>query len=158
MAGPSVHSHPRQVIGAPLRVWECRTDRQGTSNGVRGARGSLEGARFQRASPSSQAIIIPFRNRAGGMGLVELFLATLVAGISLVNAAVPVAAFRRTHEPRFWLVAAGNLALSALGMVWVWGALPVAPPSWTLASWPTLALAAAASLLLLGASLVPRRT
>ncbi|HKS59643.1 MAG TPA: hypothetical protein VJS68_02570 [Thermoplasmata archaeon] len=92
------------------------------------------------------------------MGLLEVFLATVVAGISLVNAIVPLAAFRRTRDPRFWLVVASHLGLAALGGIWVWGTLPVGPPPWTAVTTGTLLLATLVVLLFLGASLVPRRT
>jgi hypothetical protein len=91
------------------------------------------------------------------VGLFELFGALLIAGLSGVNAALPIAAAARTREPRFVLVAAGHLALAGLGALWAWGELPLAPPAYAEVGSPVLGLVLAAVVLLLAATLVPRR-
>lgn len=91
------------------------------------------------------------------MGLLELFLAVVLAGASAVGSAVPVAAWSRTREGRFLLVAGANLALLALGLLWFWGQLPDRASAATEVSLPALVLAAAAALLLLATGLVRRR-
>jgi len=91
------------------------------------------------------------------MGLVELFVAVLIAGVSIVNAAVPLAAWRRAHDGRFLLLVGANGLLALLGAVWVWGELPGSPPSYTAVELPVLAIALLATLLLLATSLWPRR-
>jgi len=91
------------------------------------------------------------------MGLLELFLAVIIVGASGLASAVPVAAWGRTGDARFGLVAGANLALLALGLVWLWGALPVTAPSYTSASTLALAVVALVALLLLATGIVPRR-
>ena len=91
------------------------------------------------------------------MGLLELFLAAVLAGASAVGSAVPMAAWARTRDGRFLLVAGANLALLALGLLWVWGQLPDRASPATAVSLPALALATAAALLLLATGLVRRR-
>lgn len=91
------------------------------------------------------------------MGLIELFEATLVVGVSAINAGLPSAAWRRSRDGRFVLVGLAHVALGALGAIWIWGALPFGAPRWAAgAEWPELAVVAAA-LLFLGSSLWPRR-
>ena len=91
------------------------------------------------------------------MGLAELFVAVLIAGISLVNTAVPAAAWGRLRDARFLLLAGANAFFAALGAVWIWGERPVSPPGFTSVSLPVLGLALAVALLLLAGSLWPRR-
>jgi hypothetical protein len=91
------------------------------------------------------------------MGLVELFVAVLIAGISVVNAAVPLAAWSRARDGRFLLVAGANAFLAILGLVWTWGELPGNPPAYTAVELPVLLLVFFAALLLLASSLWPRR-
>jgi hypothetical protein len=90
------------------------------------------------------------------VGLLELFLAVLIVGVSGVNAAVPVAAWTRARDGRFLLLAAANATLAVLGAVWTWGQLPVSPPSYTAAQLPVLGIALVATLLLLATTLWPR--
>lgn len=92
------------------------------------------------------------------MGLLGVFLAILIVGISLVNAAIPLAAWGRSRDPRFLLLVGAYLALAVLGGLWAWGQLPVSPPSFTQASLPELAVTLLAVVLLLVATLSPRRT
>lgn len=92
-----------------------------------------------------------------GVELVDLFLAGLIAGVSILNAALPAAAWGRSRDARFGLLAAANVGLAALGGVWVWGELPVAPPGWTVPAGPTELLVAAVALLLLATTVWPRR-
>jgi hypothetical protein len=92
------------------------------------------------------------------VGLAELFVAVLIAGISLVNAAVPAAAWSRSRDSRFLLLAGANMGLAALGLVWTWGQLPWDPPAWAAVQLPVLGLALLVTLLLLATTLWPRRT
>jgi hypothetical protein len=92
----------------------------------------------------------------GAVGLIELFFAVLIVGVSAVNAGVPVAAWTRGHDGRFLLLAAANAVLAVLGALWTWGQLPVNPPSYAGAQLPVLALALVAALLLLATTLWPR--
>ncbi len=91
------------------------------------------------------------------MGLPELFVAVLLAGLSAVNAALPLAAWGRLRDPRFLLLGGASGGLLVLGALWTWGQLPVGPPSYTAAQLPVLLLALLVSVLLLAATLVPRR-
>ncbi|MGA8665104.1 MAG: hypothetical protein WB809_08625 [Thermoplasmata archaeon] len=91
------------------------------------------------------------------MGLTELFVAVLIVGISVVNAAVPIAAWGRARDGRFLLLAAANVGLAALGFVWAWGQLPVSPPSYTGVQLPVLFLTLLVTLLFLGTTVWPRR-
>lgn len=91
------------------------------------------------------------------MGLVELFVAVLIAGISCVNAALPAAAWTRSRDGRFLCLAAANAVLAVLGGLWAWGALPDHPPSWTAIAWPPATIVLAVAALLLVATLLPRR-
>lgn len=90
------------------------------------------------------------------MGLPELFLAVLVAGISCVNTGVPAAAFLRSRDGRFLVVAAANGVLALLGALWTWGELPLDPPSWSVPNLPVLGLALLVAVLFLATSLWPR--
>lgn len=95
---------------------------------------------------------------AGHVGLLELFAAALIAGISVVNAAAPIAAWTRSRDPRFVILATAHLGAALLGGIWTWGQLPVDPPSYAAAGFPVLGIALAVVLLLLVASLWPRRS
>jgi hypothetical protein len=92
------------------------------------------------------------------VGLVDLFLAVLVVGISAVNAAPPAVAWSRERDGRFLAIAAANLVLAVVGALGVWGQLPVSPPSWTSVGLPILGLLLLVALLFLATSLLPRRT
>jgi hypothetical protein len=92
------------------------------------------------------------------VGLLELFVAVLVAGISLVNAAIPLGAYTRLRDVRFLLLATGNALFAALGAVWIWGQLPVGPPGYASAALPVLLLALGVASFLLVSSLWSRRT
>jgi hypothetical protein len=91
------------------------------------------------------------------MGAIELFLAVVICGCAGLASAVPFAAWGRTGDPRFGLVAGANLALLALGLVWLWGALPVSAPSYASATPLALGLVALVAMLLLATGIVPRR-
>jgi len=91
------------------------------------------------------------------VGLTELFVAVLIVGVSVVNAAVPTAAWSRARDGRFLLLAAANVGLAALGVVWAWGQLPWNPPSYTAVQLPVLLLTLLVTLLLLGTTVWPRR-
>ncbi len=99
----------------------------------------------------------PSAPRAAPVGLVELFVAVLIAGVSLVNTAVPAAAWGRLRDARFLLLAGANALFAALGAVWIWGELPGTSPGFTAVSLPVLLLALAVVVLLLAGSLWPRR-
>ena len=91
------------------------------------------------------------------MGLVELGLALVIAVASSVASGVPVAAWSRTRDPRFLLVAAASLALLALGLIWTWGELPGRASAVTEVSLPALGLGAIAAVCLLLAGVIRRR-
>lgn len=91
------------------------------------------------------------------MGLLELFVAVLIAGVSCVNAAPPTAAWSRSRDRRFLLLAAANGGLAVLGASWAWGQLPWGPPAWTSVQLPVLLLALAVVLLFLSTTVWPRR-
>ena len=91
------------------------------------------------------------------MGLVELFVAVLIVGVSCVNGAMPAAAWSRSRDGRFLCLAGANGVLAGLGGLWAWGQLPVGPPSWTAIAWPAEVVVLGVALLLLAATLLPRR-
>ena len=91
------------------------------------------------------------------MGLLELFVAVLIVGISAINAAVPLAAWRRAGDGRFLLLSGASLAFGLLGLIWTWGTLPLGPPEYAEAELPVLLVALLAVLLLLVSSLWPRK-
>ncbi|MCI4334883.1 MAG: hypothetical protein L3K04_04585 [Thermoplasmata archaeon] len=91
------------------------------------------------------------------MGFPEILLAAATAGAAGLGSGVPVAAWGRTRDPRFLLIAGANLALLALGLVWLWAYAAPTPPSYAVASLPEVALGALVAVLLLSASLLPRR-
>ena len=91
------------------------------------------------------------------MGLVELFVAVLIVGVSCINLVLPGLAWRRSGDGRFAALAAGNALLALVGAICVWGELPVGPPSWTSVPLPILVLLLLAALLLLVSTLWPRR-
>ncbi|MGB6501518.1 MAG: hypothetical protein WBG19_09010 [Thermoplasmata archaeon] len=90
------------------------------------------------------------------MVLPELFVAVLIAGVSCLNAAMPFVAWSRSRDGRFLMLAGSNAGLVALGAVWAWGQLPVAPPSWAVASLHPELLVLAVALLSLATTLWPR--
>jgi hypothetical protein len=89
--------------------------------------------------------------------LQDFFLGVLIAGISCVNAGVPVAAWVRAHDGRFLLLAAANAVLAVIGAIWAWGVLPLSPPSFAAPQFPILLLVLLVVLLLLATTLWPRR-
>jgi len=91
------------------------------------------------------------------MALGELLLSLVVAVASAVGSMVPVAAWSRTKEPRFLLVAGASLCLLALGVIWAYGQAVAGAPSYAHASLATMGLVALAALLWLLSGLVPRR-
>jgi peptidoglycan/LPS O-acetylase OafA/YrhL len=91
------------------------------------------------------------------VGLLELFVAVLVAGIALVNASPPTAAWARSRDPRFLLLSAGHAGIALLGGLWAWGELPWGAPAWAAAPLPVLALALLVVVLFLATTLWPRR-
>jgi hypothetical protein len=92
------------------------------------------------------------------MGLPELFVAVLIAGISIVNAVVALGAWSRARDPRLLLVAGANGSVLLVGLLWAWGQFPGGPSEFAAPSWPVLILVLVASLFLLGTALLPRRT
>lgn len=91
------------------------------------------------------------------MGLLELFVAVLIAGVSCINLGLPALVWRRSGDARFLLLAGANLVLALLGAVWAWGQLPVDPPAWTGGTLAALGLVLLVALLLLASTLWPRR-
>jgi hypothetical protein len=92
------------------------------------------------------------------MGLAELFVAALIAGLSVVNVVVAIGAWSRARDARLLLVAGANASLLIVGGLWAWGQLPGGPSDFAAPSWPVLILVLAATLFLLGTALLPRRT
>ena len=92
------------------------------------------------------------------MGLLELFVAGLISGLSLLNVAVALGAWSRARDPRLFLVAGANASLLAVGLLWAAGQLPAGPSEFAAPSWPVQALVLAAALFLLGTALLPRRS
>jgi hypothetical protein len=92
------------------------------------------------------------------MGLPELFVAVLIAGISVINAVVALGAWSRARDPRLLLVTGANVSILLVGLLWAWGQLPGGPSEFAAPSWPALILVLVASLFLLGTALLPRRT
>ena len=92
------------------------------------------------------------------MGILELFAAVLIVGVSCLNASLPAVAWRRAGDRRFLALTAGHALVAALGGVWVWGELPVSAPGWSVATGPILGLVLLATLLFLASTLWPRRT
>jgi hypothetical protein len=92
------------------------------------------------------------------VGLVELFAAVLIVGLSSINAAPPAAAWSRSGDARFLLIVAAQLGLAALGALWTWGQLPLSPPSWSGAQFPVLGVVLLVALLFLATTIWPRRT
>jgi hypothetical protein len=92
------------------------------------------------------------------MALPELFVAALIAGLSMVNAVVAAGAWSRARDPRLLLVAGANAGLVLVGLLWAWGQFPGGPSEFAAPSWPILLLVLAVSLFLLGTVLIPRRT
>jgi hypothetical protein len=90
------------------------------------------------------------------VGLPELFVAVLIAGVACVNAAIPLAAWTRSRDGRFLLLATSNAGLAVLGGLWAWGELPVAPPAWAGAQLPAELVVLAVTLLILATTLWPR--
>jgi hypothetical protein len=91
------------------------------------------------------------------VGLVELFVAVLIAGISCINLALPAIAFQRSGDGRFLALSGANAVLALTGVLWAWGQLPFDPPAWTGTSLPILGLVLFVALLLLVSTLWRRR-
>jgi hypothetical protein len=92
------------------------------------------------------------------MGLLELFVAALIAGISAVNVVVAGGAWVRARDPRLLLIVGANTGLVLVGLLWAWGQFPGGPSQFGAPSWPILILVLLISLFLLGTALLPRRT
>jgi len=92
------------------------------------------------------------------MALVELFIAVLVVGVSLVNASIPLAALTRTREARFVWVALGNLALAVFGSIAAWAELPASFAGPVGVPFYGLLCVLIAALLLMLSTVWPRRT
>lgn len=92
------------------------------------------------------------------MGLLELFVAVLIAGISVINTVVALGAWSRARDPRLLLVTGANIGLVLVGLFWAWGQFPGGPSEFAAPSWPILILVLVVSLFLLGTALLPRRT
>jgi len=90
------------------------------------------------------------------VGLIELFTAALIAGISCINTALPAFAAVRSGERRFAALVAANAVLALLGGLWTWGQLPLSPPSWVVAPEPVLGLVLLVAALFLVSTLWPR--
>jgi hypothetical protein len=91
------------------------------------------------------------------VGLVELFVAVLIAGVSCINLGLPAVAFQRSGDGRFLALSGANAVLVLVGLLWAWGQLPYNPPAWTGVGLPILALVLLVALLLLVSTLWRRR-
>lgn len=89
------------------------------------------------------------------MGLPELFVAGLLAGVSAVNSGVPIGVWMRTRDGRFLLVSGASLCLMALGILWAWAEIPSGAAPVPTAPIGVLLLALGAAVFLLAASLWP---
>jgi hypothetical protein len=89
--------------------------------------------------------------------LAELFVAVLLAGVSCVNAAVPSAAWGRSRDGRFLLLASANAVLALLGALWAWGELSGSAPTWTVPHLEIELVVVVVSFLLLATTVWPRR-
>lgn len=92
------------------------------------------------------------------MALPELFVAALIAGLSVINTVVAIGAWSRARDSRLLFVAGANGCLLVVGLLWAWGQLPSGPSEFSAPSWPVLILVLVAVLSLLGTALLPRRT
>lgn len=92
------------------------------------------------------------------MGLLVLFVAALISGLSVINVVVAAGAWSRARDPRLLLVAGANASLLIVGLLWSWGQVPGGPSEFATPSWAVLLLVLAAALFLLGTALLPRRT
>ena len=92
------------------------------------------------------------------MDLVGLGLSIVISVAASVGSAVPVAAWQRTREPRFLLLATASLALLLVGILGAWARVVANPPTYAEISTTFLALLSLAALLLLATGLIPRRT
>jgi hypothetical protein len=88
------------------------------------------------------------------VALLELFVAVLVVGVSMVNSAVPAAAWARHRDGRFLLLSLSNLLLAVVGAIWVWGQWPGSPPGYALVQLPILGLVFLATVAVLAATLL----
>ena len=90
------------------------------------------------------------------VGLYELATAALIVGISCINAALSAVVGLRSGDRRFGAVVGAHALLVILGAVWVWGQLPVSPPSWAVESLPVLGIVLVAAVLFLASTLWSR--
>ena len=91
------------------------------------------------------------------MGLPEVFVSVLIVGVSGINLALPLSAWRRSGDSRFLAIAGSSAGLAALGALWTWGAMPVGGPPWTAASLPILLVVLLVTVLFLLSTLLPSR-
>ncbi len=94
---------------------------------------------------------------SAAMGSLELALAAAIVVLSGVSSGVPFAAFGRTRDARLLLVGLANLALLALGILWLYGELPIQPPAYAATTLPALAAVTFASACLLATGIIRRR-
>jgi hypothetical protein len=90
--------------------------------------------------------------------LEDLFVSVLIVGLSLINAAIPIGAWRQSSDRRYLWLSLANAFLAILGAIWAYGVLPVAPPSWTAPQFPIPLIVLAAVVAFLLAALWPRRS
>jgi hypothetical protein len=91
------------------------------------------------------------------MAVGEFLLALVMALAGAVGSMVPLAAWGRTQEPRFLLVAGGELSLLALGFLWAYGQAVGNAPSYSHTSIAAVALGTLAAVLWLLSGMIPRR-
>jgi hypothetical protein len=90
------------------------------------------------------------------MGLEALGVAGLLGVASATGSALTLAAWNRTREARFLLVAAAQWALLALAVLWAAGQVLAAPPEYARADLPVMGLTTLAAIFLVLGSLLPR--
>lgn len=90
------------------------------------------------------------------MTLEGLLLGLVAAVAGFLGSSSPVAAFSRTRDPRFLLVAGAMLALLAVGVLGAYGAAAAHPPTYAQLPATPLGLIALASVLLMLTSFYPR--
>ena len=105
-----------------------------------------------------RGVIIPARPTFARMALTGLLLGLVTAVLALVASSAPVAAWTRTRDPRFLLIAGADLALLAIGVLAVYGNSASRAPAFTSISAAALGLVALAALALLVTGLWPRRS
>jgi multisubunit Na+/H+ antiporter MnhB subunit len=91
------------------------------------------------------------------MANVEFGLTAALVIMAALSSALPVAAWSRTREPRFLLVAGAGLLFMALGLAWAYGLAAAHPPAWSSTTEASVGIVDLAVGCLLVSTLLPRR-